>query len=28
MSPAGIVERRYALIQVKNGKFVSVIDMR
>ncbi len=28
MSPAGIAERRYTLIQVKNGKFVSVIDMR
>ena len=29
MSPTGIAERRYALIQVKNGKFVSVIlDMR
>lgn len=29
MSPAGIAERRYVLIQVKNGKFVSVmLDMR
>jgi ABC-type branched-subunit amino acid transport system substrate-binding protein len=29
MSPAGIAERRYALIQVKNGKLISVmLDMR
>jgi branched-chain amino acid transport system substrate-binding protein len=29
MSPAGIAERRYTLIQVKNGKFVSItLDIR
>ncbi len=28
MTPAGSLERRYAIIQVKNGKFVSVTDAR
>jgi branched-chain amino acid transport system substrate-binding protein len=28
MTPAGNLERRYAIIQVKNGKFVSVTDAR
>jgi len=28
MNPAGYLERRYVLIQVKNGKLVPLMDMR
>jgi len=28
MNPAGYLERRYALIQVKNGRLVPLMDMR